>query len=302
MKPVAHPRRAILVGVILVAASVGLLQFDRGPGGSAGAAGQLVSAAAAPFHRAAARAGRSARGFWEGYFALVGVQARVDGLEREVDRLRGDLAAADGLAAENRRLRALLDLAEARKDLRLRAARVVARGTTSYFRVAHLELAADGDGPQPEVGMPVLSPGGLVGRLRAVDGNRAEVMLLTDPRSAVDVMLERSGAQGVAIGAGHPDRYSAKLEYLDRDADARDDDRVLTSGGGDGRFPRGLLVGEVRLLEDHGGGPFRRAEVRPLVDFGRVEEVFVVLGESGLTPDGQALSERRRDQPEKDDR
>ena len=230
---------------------------------------------------------------WLDYVALTEVRATNRHLQASIRTLRAQAAEAEGLATENARLRRLLQLADRRKDLRLRAARVVSRGTSPYFRVVRITLDVGADGA--EVGMPVVAPGGVVGQLHSVVGERAEVLLVVDPRSAIDVVLEKSRARGVAVGTGEPDRYAARLEYLERAADTDVGERVMTTGD-DGRYPRGLVVGEVMELRRKEHGLFQEALVRPLVDLSALDEVFVVLGASGLSEDGQSLTKIDHDQ------
>jgi rod shape-determining protein MreC len=282
----SSPRRAIVVGVLLVGAAVGLLRLDR-QGRLPPVARALPMRLVAPLHDLVTSAAHGVRGVWFDYLALGGVREENKRLQAENERLKAQLAQSAGLEQENARLRGLLDLGDRRKDLRLRAARVVGRGTSPYFRVMRIVLAV-GEGEVTE-GMPVVAPGGIVGQIRTVSGDRAEVMLVTDPRSAVDVVLEKSGARGVAVGTGDPERYAARLEYLQRTADAVVGERVISTGD-DNKYPRGLPVGELVSVSDPPpSGPFRKAELAPAVDLSALEEVFVVLGPTGLTADGKAL-------------
>ena len=180
-------------------------------------------------------------------------------------------------------MRRLLQLGDRRKDLRLRAARVVARTSSEVFRVMRIELDV-GDEPVSE-GMTVIAPGGVVGQLRMVADGRAEVLLITDPRSAIDVVLEQSQARAIAVGSGEKDRYAANLKYLAQAVTPIKGERVLTTGE-DAQHPRGLVVGEVVEWGEPESGHFKKATLRPNVDLGSLEEVFIVLGPSGLTPDG----------------
>jgi rod shape-determining protein MreC len=53
-------------------------------------------------------------------------------------------------------------------------------------------------------------------------------------------------------------------------------DKVISSGMG-GVFPKGLLVGTVQEVVRGSSGLFQRVEVEPAVNFGRLEEVLVVI-------------------------
>lgn len=274
--PSARVDAAIVLALTI--GSAALVQIDR-RGESPGPVGTAVASILDPIRMTVSGAARQVRGLWTDYVALADVRAESERLRAALDAARADARRSTELAAENARLRKLLELGDRRKDLRLRAARVVARSTSSYFRVLRITLDV-GDGPVM-VGMPVIAPGGVVGHVRAVDGGRADVLLVTDPRSAIDVVLEQSRARGVAVGTGEPDRYAARLQYVERAADTQPGERVLATGD-DGRYPRGLVVGVLSGTRQRGEGLFQQAEVLPVADFGALEEVFVVLGPSGL--------------------
>ena len=53
-------------------------------------------------------------------------------------------------------------------------------------------------------------------------------------------------------------------------------DVVITSGLG-GVFPKGIRIGEITSVSDPGSGLLQIAKLAPAVDFGRLEQVFVML-------------------------
>jgi len=63
-----------------------------------------------------------------------------------------------------------------------------------------------------------------------------------------------------------------------RDGDVIKGDKIMTSGLG-GIYPKGLLIGEVTDVVDDDGGLLKTALIRPALDFSRLEEVFVIIGE-----------------------
>ena len=181
-------RRYYTIGVILVVAHLVLLFVDaRGPGD--GTVGKTLETLTSPLNSTISAGGRSVNGLWTDYLALTTVRQENIRLREENNRLKGRIASLNRLDLENRRLTGLLEIAESRKDLRLRVARVSSRSRSRQYRVVGLSLdSTDG----VEVGMAVVAQGGLVGQIRAIDEGRASVLLVTDPRSAVDVLLEKS--------------------------------------------------------------------------------------------------------------
>ncbi|MEG3069160.1 MAG: rod shape-determining protein MreC [Syntrophaceticus schinkii] len=62
---------------------------------------------------------------------------------------------------------------------------------------------------------------------------------------------------------------------LPYDAQLEEGEMVVTSGMG-GIFPPGLPIGKIIKVE--GGGVNKVALVQPLVDFDRLEELFLITG------------------------
>jgi rod shape-determining protein MreC len=115
---------------------------------------------------------------------------------------------------------------------------------------------------------------GVVGRVHEVTGSTADVLLLTDRNSSVAVRVERSRARANVRGTGSPD--GCRLEYALRSDDMKDDDLLVTSGT-DGVFPPGLPVGKITGLNRGGQGLYQRADVKPMVNMTRLEEVLVLV-------------------------
>jgi rod shape-determining protein MreC len=55
-------------------------------------------------------------------------------------------------------------------------------------------------------------------------------------------------------------------------------DLVVSSGAG-GVFPRGLPIGRVRAIDDRGSALFHYAQLTPAVDFARIDEVLLIVGD-----------------------
>lgn len=232
---------------------------------------------------------RGAADIWGDYVYLVHVKRDNERLAAENSRLRAEAARHADELAENRRLRRLHQLrVETPADLF--AAEVIARDTSPFFRVTRLAITA-ADRSRLRTGMPVLTYDGLVGQVSRTFSDYADVLLVVDSRSAVDVMVERSGARGIVRGTGERDRYAGRIEYLQRTDDVRVGDAVVTSGLGC-RFPAGILVGRVVDVTRREFGIYQEVEVSPAVNFSRLNEVLVMATESpdrpGCRPGGAA--------------
>lgn len=207
---------------------------------------------------------------WTGYVWLVGVEEDNERLSQRVADLERQLSGQSELRAENDRLRVLVGMARNLPGSSLTAAKVVALGTSPATQIVRIDVGHD-DGVAP--GDVVLSGAGLVGRVSDSIGAYAEVQLLIDPRSAVDVVVRRSRARGIVRGQGAG--VDCLIDHLVRTADVVEADELVTSGIG-GQFPAGLPVGRVTEVTSPKVGVFRSAALRPRVDFSVLEEVLVL--------------------------
>jgi rod shape-determining protein MreC len=154
------------------------------------------------------------------------------------------------------------------------SARVIAKDISPLFRVIRVRLDRGRD-DRVVPGMPVVSTEGLVGQISRVEDRYADVMLTVDEGSAVDVVVQRTGSRGILRGTGESDNYKSRIQYLLRADEVRVGDTVYTSGLGR-RFPPNLKVGTITNVEKRDFGLYELAEVKPSVNFTRLEDVFVL--------------------------
>ncbi len=211
---------------------------------------------------------------------LVDVKGENDRLRAENARLAEENRRLRSEALENRRLRSLLQLRE-RIGGDLIGAQVIGRDVSRFFRVTRVRLDR-GERDRVRPGMPVITSEGLV-----------------DRTSAIDVVIQRTGARGMLRGTGEDDRYLAHIQYLRREDDIRVGDLVHTSGLGQ-RFPASILVGRVTRIVRRDFGLYQEAEITPAVNFSSLDEVLILTEgsrERGLSgrgsgePEGEETTE-----------
>lgn len=122
------------------------------------------------------------------------------------------------------------------------------------------------------VNQPVLSAGGLVGRVVLVSGPYAKVQLITDRAASVGGMILRTRHQGVVRGG--QEGGGLTFDYVPLSADVRLGDTILTAGI-DGVYPRGVPIGTVVGIES-GGQLFHRIRLVPAVDLGSLDQVYLL--------------------------
>ncbi|MCK5688099.1 rod shape-determining protein MreC, partial [Myxococcota bacterium] len=209
---------------------------------------------------------------WHHYFALVGVQEENARLHMQNAELRAELNTRAEDKAENERLRRMLRLRERARGMQVLSARVVAVSPSLLFRSIRVDRGSN-DGI--ELGSAVVTHEGVVGRVAALSGEYSDIMLLADANSSLDVLIQRTRARGRLRGKGVDGVFSVQVDYLERTADVQPGDVLITSGLGT-VFPKGLRVGVVTEIDRASYGLFQYAEIKPHVDFTRIEEVMIL--------------------------
>ncbi len=230
----------------------------------------------APVQGAASRLLSGISDLWNGYIALVDVEAENESLRAEVKKLDTMAGKVTELADENKRLRAMLEFKRARRDLRLIAAHVLGKDVTPYGRVIRIAVDSGADAGLEE-GMPVLDGDALVGRVELVAGGNAVVRLTVDPTSIVNVRAQGKGVTGTVTGTASQFNYVSRFSYLHR-AEPIEVGDVLVTSGHDKLFPPGLRVGAVRTIEERQTGLEYELQVTPAVNFADLEHVMIVIG------------------------
>lgn len=196
-------------------------------------------------------------------------------LREEVETLRSDLAIAMEAQRENESLREMMALG---RDLRqqVTVAEVIARNPSNWFNTLTIGKGASSGIIKD---MPVVTKDGVVGRIFTVTPHTAEVLLITDTRSAVGGRLFRTNAVVLAEGAGTPGYGRVNVRPLDQETDIRAGDIIVTSGLSE-IFPKGLRLGVVEEVYDVRHGLTRYGLLRPAVNFSSLEWVAVITGRS----------------------
>jgi len=196
-------------------------------------------------------------------------------LRAENDELRQNNLNVTEIAAENARLKAMLDYKKGVPQFDLVTAAVVGRDPGNWTSTIIINRGT-ADGVTKD--MAVVAPQGLIGSVVTAYANVAKVQLVLDPRSAVGALVQRPESRVAAIVEGHSGTpLTPRMVNIARDADIVKGDKLITSGFG-GIYPKGLLIGEVIDIVNEEGGLLKYAVLNPAVDFDRLEEVSVIVG------------------------
>ena len=178
-----------------------------------------------------------------GYFQAGSQNAA---LREEIEIARIRLAEAEAIKAENRRLKALLELREA-ETAPVAVARLVGSTATSARRVAYLGA---GRSNGVKAGMPVVSDRGVIGRVLETGSISSGVLLLTDSESVLPVRRARDDVIAFAEGRGDG-LVRVRLVNLGINP-LKVGDLMVTSGAG-GFYRPGIAVAIITRITNDGG-------------------------------------------------
>lgn len=210
---------------------------------------------------------------WNHYVWLLMVEEERNELLERVKQLEETNSRFAEYQSENARLRDLLHFAK-ESGYRGVAASVIARDPSNLIRTVTIDRGSR-DGLRE--GLPVVDGHAVVGQTTAVTANSSRVLLLTDSSSAIDAIVQRSRASGVAEGLSES---ALLLRYVLKEYEVQPGDRVIAAGLS-GTFPKGVLIGVVTEVDTMTAGMFQRVEISPQVDFKRLESVYVLLPNEG---------------------
>lgn len=215
------------------------------------------------------RIGGSLRTTWHGYLDLRHVRQHNRDLQYQIDQLRLREAALAEDARQGQRLQKLLAFKQQYLGHTV-AAQVVGTGGGDQTRILTIDKGYS-DGVRPD--MAVITPDGVVGKVRDVFSDSAQVLLLNDPSSGAGVVLTGTRSRGILHGAPGGRLQISNLLPDDR---IKPGEPVITSGG-DRVFPRGLPVGTVKSSRpDPEHQPYAAILIQPAANLDRLEEVLVV--------------------------
>jgi len=277
-------KNVLVLVVILLAQTIGLAVQVRRPVESGVPDSHEVTlmrywvvAAVAPFERFFHAIGYNTRSAWSNYVNLRHVRQQNLELQQQIARLRLEQAAFAEDAMQGHRLQALLAFQQHYIDSTV-AAQVIG---TSGSDLSHLIYIDKGNDYHIRPDMAVITPDGIVGKIRDVFPHTAQVLLINDQTSGAGVLLASTRILAILHGTsnGH-----IQITNLTADSRIKPGETVLTSGG-DQIYPRGLPVGTIEsIAPDPDHQPYTAIRVKPAANLTQLEEVLVITGTRSSLP------------------
>jgi len=235
-----------------------------------------VSAIVTPPERLIHNIGDGTRNLWSNYIYLRHLKEQNESLADENTRLRLEQASLAEDAREGQELRRMLDFRGQYLEKTV-PAQVIGTSGTDQARVIYIDKGSN-DGLKPY--MPVVTPDGIIGKLKNVFSNTAQVLLISDQTSGTGVMLQATRIRGVLKGnaSGQP-----QIMNISPDERIQPGEPVVTSGG-DQVYPPGLPVGVVDRVVADPESSFVNIVVKPAANLSRLDAVLVVTSLSDKMP------------------
>jgi rod shape-determining protein MreC len=269
-------RRAVLAVLLAVSLVLLTIYFSESVGGGLHAMQRGAGEVLSPLEEGASRAFKpfSDLAGWVGDVADAKKENKQ--LKSEVKTLRGQLAQLATDKREADQLRAIAQVsANLPQGARTVTARVIAHSPTVWYSTLQIDKGR-GDGVR--VNQPVITAGGLAGKVVSTTGGNARVALITDQSSGVSAEVMPTGVAGVVkpeIGG-----KDLILDFIPKNSHVRRGQVVVTSGFKSGPleslFPRGIPIGRVGSVNKDELEVYQRVRVRPYAELRDIDFVQVV--------------------------
>lgn len=266
-------QRAPVWLLILLAINFGLMTWDAKDAATKQRVMRVwAQSAISPVQRATTGVGGAGVGLFRGFADMRNAQAENVTLKQRLSNAENELREAQQARDENERLKKLLGFAQ---DVKYDSipARVIGRDPSVWFNSLIINR---GTANGVDLDMPVITPEGIVGRVVGVGPVSAQVMLLTDERSAAGAAVGQLGASN-AIGSvrGFGKNGLLEMRYVSGLETVNVGDYVVTTGQ-DRIYPPGLNVGSVLEIVPGSATTPHVIRVKPGARLESLQEVIVL--------------------------
>ena len=271
----------VLLAIVLVQLLGLAVQVRRPNTGQDGKQTRLIRywvvTAFSPFERVFLSVGHGVSHTWHNYVDLRHVRQQNQELQSELNRMRLEQSSLAVDAREGLRLQKLFGFQQ-QYIAKTVAAHIIGTSGTDLSRVLVIDK---GSNQGLKTDMPVITPDGVVGKVRDVFANTAQVLEINDQTSGLGIVLTQTRLRGILRG-----NAAGQTEIIDILPDERiqPGEPVVTSGG-DSVYPSGLPVGSVeRVVNDPEHNPYVAVLVRPAVNLSRLDDVLVITQTQSTMP------------------
>lgn len=123
-------------------------------------------------------------------------------------------------------------------------------------------------------GQAVVYKDNLLGEVIRVTPNQAEVLLISDPDSRIAAFSSNENGKAKGVLSGEFGSQMLLDKILHAELIAPKD--LVYSEGTEGKFPRGLILGQVTSIDEKPNEVFKQAKVQPVFDLRDLDLIFVL--------------------------
>ena len=235
---------------------------------------KIVKGALAPIRSGFQSLTRQAEQYYNYMFRYEALEAENVKLKARIAELEEDARSVDSLERDNKRLKDLQGLTQARQDFQLMDSYVIGSSSVDWTSTLTIDRGAvDG----VEVGMcAVTANGEVVGLITEVGSNYSIVKTVLDSSLEISGTIASSGYNGIVTGAYITGQEGMlRMDYLPSSSIIRNRDQVVTSGST--VYPRDLILGDVVDAGYEETGVAKFALLEPAVELGSLEQIFVLM-------------------------
>lgn len=260
--------RILLIVALALAVFFAVISTISGSGST-----NLVQTLMNPVRSLVASATRSVERIYNYAYNYENLQARNTVLEEKIASMEDAIRAADTLERENNRFRELLNLAAEHDDYKFLSAYIISWDSTNWKSTFTVNKGQDNG---LAVGMCAVTEfGQVVGLVTEVGENWATITTILDSSLEISASVSSSGYTGVVEGSYRTgETGSLRLSYLPTDAVMKNGDQVVTTGST--LYPKDLILGYVADAGLDDTGVSKYAVLDAAVDFGSLEQVFLI--------------------------
>jgi rod shape-determining protein MreC len=272
-------RRAVLIALVAVSLILLTDYFGESPNSPLHTVQRGIVEVLSPIQEGASKALKPVRDVAGWFSDTFHAKSQVKALQKEVQQLRSEYAAAQSALIQNQQLKNLvrLDTTLSIDAYHPVAGQVISRDPTLWYATIEVDKGSD-DGVA--LNDPVIGDQGLVGKVSTVTPNASIVTLITDHSMAVAAeVLDANGDTGVLVPAiGNPTQLL--LQYLPPTAPVLTSEQVVTAGFKYGSlqdlYPPGIPIGTVSNATQSGLLSSQSVQVNPVVDLRHVDVVQIL--------------------------
>ena len=234
----------------------------------------VISYSVNPFSALFKKTGNAVSAFFGAFSSEAGLNRENAALKKELAELKTQNERLQKIESEYIALTQLLNIDPIYASMDMLGATVIGKDPGLWYGVFLIDKGrADG----VAANMPVIGPGGLIGRVMEAAAGYSKVRALLDESFAVSVKSVRTGDLGIVKGDMKlKEDGLCKMERIDIKADISAGDEIVTSDLGE-IYPPGITVGYVKEISASLNGLAKTAVITPAADFKNVSHMLIVL-------------------------